>query len=79
MAVKKIFIFGKGDASVGISGNSATINAEGNFIVDPEDYDASDLEDVRQSIVDLFESLWNDSVIVFFDFEMVVRLKSESA
>lgn len=71
--ISVVHIWTDGDPSVGISGESAEIQATGQNLIDLEALDAEDrrsaLETYRQKIGGVFSDLWDAPAKVLFDFE----------
>ena len=66
MKVKRIFVFTDGDPSVGIGGQSATITADGDCIVDTDDFDEANWEAIKNSLAEAFSDLWDEKAHVLF-------------
>jgi len=74
LKIRVAYVNGQGDPSVGISGGSATVQAEpGGFLLDcgalSGDDVAAAVEDFRSGLMGTFGDLWGDAVRVVFDFE----------
>lgn len=67
-------IWTDGDESVGISGECAEIQANGQYLIDLDALDADErrpaLEAYRQKLSSVFSGMWNGPAKVMFDFEL---------
>ena len=73
MLIKRIYIYLKGDHSVGIGDSSAVIEADGDFLIDTDTMDdnvGDYLSEVRSSLANTFKIMWGEKPQVNFDFEL---------
>lgn len=70
MKVKKIFVFTDGDPSVGIGGQSATITADGDCLLDTDDFDEVNREAIKNSLEEAFSDMWDEKAHVLFGNEL---------
>ncbi|WP_319583907.1 hypothetical protein [uncultured Pseudodesulfovibrio sp.] len=69
--VKTIFVWTDGDSSVGIGGESAEINADGDWLFATDEWEDGELETLRETIRESFAMMWDEHPHVMFDFENV--------
>ena len=71
--ISRVSVFTAGDSSVGIARESATITANGDFLLNLDVIDACDrvdsVEQFRAKIADAFRLIWDEPATVMFDFE----------
>lgn len=71
--IRSAYVFTPGDPDVGINGDSASIEADGDFLIDLSELDEQDAEaaidSFRKSLKTTFSELWGDHAQVIFDFE----------
>lgn len=71
--IKQAYIFTKGDGSVGLGGESASLVADGDHLLDlnevDEDHRPAVLERFRNKLKEAFSEIWDEPAIVRFDFE----------
>jgi hypothetical protein len=75
--ITELYASTKGDPSVGISGESALIKADGDFLIDikaiPVDDRVPTLEEFRAKLEEAFAVVWEDPVVVRFGFELAAK------
>lgn len=72
--IKSAHVCTDGDPSVGLSGDQATVSADGDFLLDLNEVEEGDRREVvetfRAKLKDAFEYIWDGRVTVRFDNEM---------
>ncbi|MBB4865353.1 hypothetical protein HNP46_004234 [Pseudomonas nitritireducens] len=72
--IETIFVTSKGDRSVGIPGEGATIKADADFLINLDKLTPVEakelLESSRSLVANLFSTLWSEPVTVYYDFEI---------
>lgn len=72
--IKQVHISTRGDLSVGLSSESATLAADGDRLIDldvlADDERWPALEEFRAKLGDAFGGLWGERAKVMFDFEV---------
>lgn len=72
--IKSAYVCTDGDSSVGLSGEQATVTAEGDFLLDLNEVEEGGRREVvetfRAKLKDAFEYIWDGRVSVRFDNEM---------
>lgn len=72
--LKSAYVYTPGDPSVGLNGESATIGADGDFLIDFGQMTQADIADYldtfRKNLKNTFATLWDETPHVVFDFEM---------
>lgn len=72
--ISSVHVWTTGDMSVGLPGQNAVVQAEGDFLIDLTNYDEADrapaLQAFREKIKDAFQSIWDETPNVAFDYEV---------
>lgn len=71
--IRSVYVYTKGDRSVGFKGDGAVLTAEGDFMIDLTLIQDDQREDVLKAfadkLIEAYSLIWNEQVYVMFDFQ----------